>query len=150
MNSLLAEVVVWFVGLWMLLMIVLEGYALLQWLTGALIMSASWLVQAAWQCFVRFLIWLLVQLRKRILKVFGAWLSWWPALYQASRLYMKLVWLYLIKGRKDFDSFEDFKNDWNEFKQDQGYQSVRPQGFPRANRVRVLTSLGSSGVGRSA
>ena len=129
MNSLLAEVIVWLVGLWLLLMTVLEGYALLQWLTGVLIMSFRWLMQAVWQCFVRCLIWLLGQLRKRILKVFGAWLSWWPALYQASRQYMKLVWIYLIKGRKDFNSFEDFKRDWNDFKQDQGTSQSGPKGF---------------------
>ena len=129
MNSLLAEVIVWLVGLCLLLMIVLEGYALLQWLTGELIMSARWLMRAAWQCLVRFLIWLLGQLRKRVLKVFGAWLSWLPALYQASRQYMKLVWLYLIKGRKDFDSFEDFKRDWDEFKQDQDDNQSDAKGF---------------------
>ena len=111
MNSLLAEVTVWLVGLWVLLVIVLDGYALLQWVTGTFIMIVRWSVQASWQCFMRFLIWLLGQLRMRCLKVFGSCLSWWPAVYQASMTSMKLVWLYLKRGRKGFDSFAEFKRD---------------------------------------
>ena len=129
MNSLLAEVIVWLVGLCMLLMIVLEGYEFLKWLVGVLIMSAQWLIRAAWQCFMRFLIWSLGQLRMRCLKLVGSWLAWWPAVYQASMTYMKLVWLYLKKGRKDFDSFEDFKSDWNEFRQDQGNSNSEANDF---------------------
>ena len=119
MNSLLAEVTVWLMGLWALLMIVQAIYELLQWLTGALIMSVKWLAHKAWQCFTHFLIWLLGQLRKRVSKAFGSWLAWWPVVYRASMTNMKLVWLYLRKGRNDFDGFAGFKNDWNEFKQNQ-------------------------------
>lgn len=119
MNSLLAQVIVWLVGLCVLLAVVLIMFEALQWLTGSLIMSIRWLAYKAWQCFTHFLIWLSGQLRKRCLKVFGSWLSWWPRVYQATMSNMKLLWLYLTKGRKDFDSFADFVNDWKEFKQGQ-------------------------------
>lgn len=119
MNSLLAMVIVWLVGLCVLLVMVLTMFETLQWLTGALIMSVRWLAYKAWQCFTHFLIWLSGQLRKRCLKVCGSWLSWWPKVYQASMRSMKLLWLYLKKGHEDFDSFEDFKKDWSEFNQDQ-------------------------------
>ena len=144
MNSLLAEVTVWLVGLWVLLVIMLDGYALLQWVTGTFIMIVRWSVQASWQCFMRFLNWPLGQLRMRCLKVFGSCLSWWPTVYQASMTNIKIVWLYLIKGRKDFNSFADFKSDWDEFKQDQdsGQSDAKnfqePTGSAYAQALEIL------------
>lgn len=108
MNSLLAEVIVWLVGSWVLLVIVLDGVALLQWLTGMFIVGFRWSVQAAWQCFVRFLIWFLGQLRKRSLQIFGSLLSWWPVVFQVSRQTMKRFWRYLKKDQ-DHSEAEDFQ-----------------------------------------
>lgn len=141
MNSLLAEVIVWLVGLWMFLMVVLEGYEFLKWIIGTLIMSTQWLIRAAWQCVVRFLVWLIGQLRKGLVKVFGSCLSWWPKVYQASMTNMKLAWNYLIKGRKDFDSFKDFKNDWDEFKQDQDGGKSDANNFQESTGSAYLQAL---------
>lgn len=119
MNSLLMEVIVALVVVYIILMIVLDGFEFLKWLIGLFVMTLHWFLQASYRCFLRFLIWSKGQLIKGGLKVSGLCRSWWPVVYQASVAYMKLVENYLIKGRKDFDSFEDFNNDWNEFKQDQ-------------------------------
>lgn len=108
MNSLLAVVIVWLIGLWVLLVIVLDGVALLQWLTGTFIMIFRWSVQTAWQCFVRFLIWFSNQLRKRGLQIFGSLLSWWPTVYQASRKYIKRLWLFFKKDEDQPDA-KDFQ-----------------------------------------
>lgn len=118
MNSLLTQAIVGLVLVYIVLIIVLDGFEFLKWLFGLFVMTVQWLLQASYRSFLRFLIWSSGQLRKGGLKVSGLCRSWWPVKLQASMTYMKLVWYYLIKGRKEIDSFEDYLNDWNEFKQD--------------------------------
>ncbi len=145
MNSLLTQAIVGWVLIYIVLMIVLDGYAFLKWLIGLLVMTVQWSLQASYRCFLRFLIWSLGQLRKGGLKVSGLCRSWWPVMFQASMTYMKLVWYYLIKGRKEFASFADYLKDWSEFRQDQDNGQSDAKDFrqpPGSAYVQALEILG--------
>ena len=133
MGSELMSVIGWIAGFCFAVLIIIAVSEAFAWLLRAAIMATSCGLRSIRMGMHYLLRWLLSQLRKGVSvvinKIKQSCLAWWSAFYQASMQQINLYWFYLIKGSKDFNSFEDFKNDWNEFKQDQDNSQSGPKAF---------------------